>query len=213
MIRSSAMRLLTIAAAVGLIPALAGCEAGVNAQTTRPFAPTDGASAVFQGIAIRDAFVLGPPTDATLRPGESAGFFLALINDGGPDRLTAVTAPGTAASVAIHGGTVPLRHGQAALLTGPVPQLILERLSRPLTGGESIQVTLYFENAGAVTLSIPVVARTNYYTTFSPPPPSPTSAAALPRPRSPRLPAASASPSSTGVAAVPTPAPTPTVTP
>jgi copper(I)-binding protein len=204
-IRSSAIRLLTIAAAVALTPVLSGCEAGVNAQTTRPFAPTDGASTVFHGIAIRNAFVLGPPPAGTLQPGQSAGFFLALINGGGPDQLTAVTAPGTAAAVVIRGAAVPLQHGQAALLTGPEPQVVLERLTRPLTGGESIAVTLYFQNAGAVTLSIPVVTWMDYYATFSPPPSPSPSATAQPAGTS-----ATATPrgSATGTAK-----PTPSVTP
>jgi copper(I)-binding protein len=210
-IRSSALRLLTIAAAVTLIPLLAGCEAGVNAQTTRPFSPTDGTSAVFHGIDIRDAFVLGPPAGTTLDAGTSAGLFLALVNNGAPDQLTAVTAPGTAASVAIRGGLVTLGQGQQALLTGPTPQLVLERLSRPLAGGQSITVTLSFQNAGAITLTIPVVTQVDDYTTFSPPPPPSPSPAAAPR-RSGK-PLVSASPGQPGVSATVSPTPAPTGTP
>ena len=174
MIRCSALRLLAIAAAVALIPALAGCAAGVNAQTTQAFTPTDGASTVFHSIAIRNVFVLGPPVNGTLLRGQSAGMFLALINNGTPDQLTAVSALGSANSVTIDGGTVNLPHGQAAFLTGPEPQLVLNGISRPLAGGQSIAVALTFRNAGTIPMIIPVVPWANYYTTFSPPAPTPT---------------------------------------
>ena len=132
-IRTSALRLLAIAAAVALIPALAGCAAGLNAQTNQPFDTTDGASTVFHNIAIRNVFVLGPDVNGTLQPGQAAGMFLALDNEGAPDQLTAVSALGTAASVTIQGGTVNLAQGQPALLTGPAPELVLNGLTRPLT--------------------------------------------------------------------------------
>lgn len=169
MIRSSAVRLAAVAAAAALTLALAGCAAGLNAQTNQPFNTTDGASTVFHGIAIRNVFVLGPSVGATLRPGQSAGLFLALVNDGAPDRLVGIEAPGTASSVTIRGGSVNLPAGQAALLTGPEPQVVLEALQRPLTGGIAVSMTLFFQSAGSITINVPVVARSQYYTTLSPP--------------------------------------------
>ncbi len=174
MIRTSAIRLATIATVVALIPAVAGCAAGVNAQTTQPFDTTDGANTVFHDISIRNVFVLGPDVNATLQPGQAAGLFIALVNNGGPDQLTAVSAPGTATSVTIRGGTVNLAKGQPALLTGPAPDLVLTGLTRRLDGGESVPVALTFQNAGTVVMIIPVVPRVNYYATFLPPAPSPT---------------------------------------
>ncbi len=198
MIRSSALRLAAIAAAVALTPVLAGCAAGLNAQTNQPFATTDGASTVFHNIAIRDLFVLGPDIGTALRPGESASLFLAMVNNGGRDRLAAVYAPGTASSVTIRGGGVDLRFGQAALLTGPEPRLILQQLQRPLTGGVAIPVTLVFQNAGAITVTVPVVPRADYYATFSPPPsPTPTSTRKAKHPHPGRSASATTSPSPT----------------
>ncbi len=188
-----ALRLAAIAAAISAAPALAGCAAGVDAQTNRPFTTTDGASTVFHSIAIRDMFVLGPDVGAELRPGQSASLFLALVNDGGPDRLTSVAAPGTAASVTIRGGAVKLRPGQAALLTGPVPRLVLHQLQKPLAGGDAVPVTLFFENAGAITLIVPVVPRSDYYVTFSAPPSQTPKAA--PRSTGPRPRGSGANPS------------------
>jgi copper(I)-binding protein len=205
-IRCSALRLLAIVAAVALIPALAGCAAGLNAQTNQPFDTTDGASADFHNIAIREAFVLGSDVNGTLQRGQSAGMFLAMVNRGSTDQLTAVSALGTAASVTIHGGAVNLAQGQPTLLTGPVPQLVLNGLTRSLNSGMSIVVALTFKNAGTVTMIVPVIPPINYYATFSPPPPTPTPTPTRRASKSPR-PSPSGSAGSAG--ATPTPRTTP----
>jgi copper(I)-binding protein len=205
-IRCSAFRLLVITAAAALVPALAGCAAGLNAQTSQPFTPTDGAGTVFHGIAIRNVFVLGPGVNGTLQPGQAAGLFLALVNDGAPDRLTAVSAFGTAASVTILGGPVNLPVQQPAPLTGPAPEVILNGLTRPLVGGQSIPIALTFQNAGTIAMIIPVMPRVNFYTTFSPPAPSPTPTPTARAPRSPL-------PSATNSTGSPRATPSPTATP
>jgi len=170
-------RLLVLAIAA-LIPVLAGCEAGNNPPTSQWHQPTDGAGIVHDNIAIRNVFVLGAPIGATVPAGQSAGLFLALINDGSPDKLLSISAPGTAASVALPGGTVSLASQQAVLLTGPEPKVILQDLTRPLVGGSSVVLVLNFQNAASVTLQVPVLPKAQYYSTYSPPPtPTPTPAA------------------------------------
>jgi copper(I)-binding protein len=169
-------RLLVLAIAA-LIPVLAGCEAGINAPTQQWHQPTSGAGVVHDNIAINNVFVLGAPIGATVPTGQSAGVFLALFNNGSPDKLLSITAPGTAASVALPGGTVSLASQQAVLLTGPEPKVILQDLTRPLVGGSSIQLVLNFQNAASVTLQVPVLPKAQYYVTYSPPPtPTPTPA-------------------------------------
>jgi copper(I)-binding protein len=164
-----------VLAIAALIPALAGCEAGNNAPTQEWHQPTDGAGVVHDNIAIRNVFVLGAPIGATVPTGQSAGLFLALINDGSPDKLLSITAPGTARSVALPGGAVTLASQQAVLLTGPQPKVILQDLTRPLIGGSSITLVMNFQNAASLTLQVPVVPMAQYYVTYSPPPtPTPT---------------------------------------
>lgn len=165
-------RRLLVLAIAALIPALAGCEAGTNAPTQEWHQPTDGYGTVQGNIAIRNVFIVGAPIGATVPAGQSAGLFLALINDGSPDKLLSITAPGTAKSVALPGGAVSLASQQAVLLTGPEPKVILEDLTRPLVGGSSVQLKLNFQNAGTVTLPVPVLPRAQYYTTYSPAPTS-----------------------------------------
>ena len=164
-------------AAAALGTAAAGCEAGAGAQTSRPYAPTDGASTVLHAISIRNVFVLGPALGQTIPAGGSAGMFLGLVNNGAPDQLRAVSAPGAAAVVRIPRPAVALGTNQPALLTGPVPRVILQGLTRPLKAGQWVPVTFYFQNAGLITINVPVVARASQYLTFSPPPsPTPTTA-------------------------------------
>lgn len=176
MIRSShrtAGRRLLVLAIAALVPALAGCEAGNNAPTQEWHQPTDGTGIVLDNIAIRNVFVLGAPIGSTIGVGHSAGVFLALINNGSADKLVSVSAPGTAKSVTLPGGGVSLASQQAVFLTGPAPKVILQGLTRPLTGGSSVRLVLTFRNAASVSLTVPVMPRAQYYSTFAPPTPSP----------------------------------------
>jgi copper(I)-binding protein len=173
--RTARPRRLLVLAIAALIPVLAGCEAGNNAPTQEWHQPTDGAGIVHDNIAIRNVFVLGAPIGSAVPAGQSASVFLALINNGSPDKLLSITAPGTAASVLLPGGAVGLASQQAVLLTGPAPKVILEHLLRPLNGGGSVRLVMSFQKAASVTLDVPVMPQAQYYSTFSPPPtPTPT---------------------------------------
>ena len=165
------LRDLVVVAAVGLIPAIAGCEAGNNAPTQEWHQPTPGASAIVDNtLRINNMFVLGPTPGFTLPRGASAGVFFALSNDGAPDRLLSMRAPGEAASVAVPRGGITLGREQTLLLTGPSPRVVLQHLLRTLNGGQWIRLNMQFQNAGFVTLKVPVMPRTESYGTFSPAP-------------------------------------------
>jgi hypothetical protein len=202
--RAKLPRRLFVAAVAALIPALAGCEAGANAPTQQWHPPTNGAGTVVHGIDIRDMFVLGASPPAALAAGQSAGLFLALYNTGSPDRLLSMSAPGTATSVQLPGGTVSLAPGKEILLSGPEPKVILTGLTRELPGGGALRVVMNFQNAGRVVLNVPVLAQAQYYSTFSPAP-SPS-----PSPKATRTGKATATPGATstpGPSATPTPSP------
>lgn len=198
MIRSSrrpAGRRLLVLAIAALIPALAGCEAGNNAPTQEWHQPTDGTGTVHNDIAIRNVFVLGAAIGSTIKAGGSAGVFLALINNGPADKLVKISAPGTAKSVTLPGGSVSLASQKAVLLTGPAPKVVLEGLIRPLTGGSSVRLVLTFQNASSVSMAVPVMPRAQYYSTFSPPSPSPSATPKGKKSSASPSPSASASPS------------------
>ena len=191
------LRALALAAAAVLVPAITGCEAGFNAPTQQWHQPSAGASAVVNSeIRINNMFVLGAAPAFSLPRGGSAGLFLALENQGGPDRLVAITAPGAATAVQMPGGGVRLGAEQQVLLTGPAPQVILRGLTRRLNGGQHILVVLHFLRAGSVALQVPVMPRAQWFATYAPAPP-------LVRPS----PSGSASPSGTA-----SPSPSPSAT-
>jgi len=165
------LRGLAAVAVAGLIPAIAGCEAGANAPTQQWHQPTPGASAVVNNsLRINNMFVLGPAPGFSLPRGASAGVFLALTNDGVPDRLLSMTAPTAAASVRVPVGGISIGHRQSLFLTGPSPRVLLVRLTRILNGGQYVRVNMDFQNAGRVSLLVPVMPRAAFYGTFSPAP-------------------------------------------
>jgi copper(I)-binding protein len=170
--KTAAGRLLLGAGVLALlIPAIAGCEAGNDAPTLEFHPASFGAHTVVNGIQITNAFVLGAPNGSVLPSGSSAGLFVSLYNGGSSsDTLLSVTASGTAQSISLSGGTVPLAANAAPVnLTGPEPEVVLEHLSQPLRGGSNITVTFDFQHAGTVTLPVPVEAQAFQWATFSPP--------------------------------------------
>lgn len=181
-------RRVVIATAVALVPLIAGCDAGTNAPSLQWHAPTDGTGGIIGGITVSDAFVLGPPLGSELRRGQNAAVFFGLTNSGtSADRLTSVAAQiklgdgkntslvPLAQSVLLPGGQVTVNSQRSVLLTGPKPQVILEHLLLPVTGGSVVTLRLQFQKAGQLTLNVPVMPRAQYYATLSPPPtPTPT---------------------------------------
>jgi copper(I)-binding protein len=200
-------RLLFGAMAV-LVPVLAGCEAGLNAPTLQFHPASAGVSTIVDGITIDNAFVLGPTPGSALPAGGQAGAFLALTTPNN-DRLVSVSAPGTATSVTVAGGSVDLPSSQLVDLDGPAPQIVLTGLTNPLSGGESVQLVLTFATAGSISVDVPVEPNAYDFATYSQPPtptPTPTPTASVkPRATKPRATrsaspsaSASASPSTTG---------------
>ncbi len=168
-------RRLLLGAIAVLVPMLAGCEAGLNAPTLEFHPAASGVSTVQNGIGFGNLFVLGSPLGTALPAGGQAGIFLALQAQNG-DRLLAVRAPGSASSVKLAGGSVNLPAQTLVNLGGPVPQVVLTGLINPLSGGQTVQLTFIFAQAGSITLGVPVEPYAYDYATYSPPPiPTPTS--------------------------------------
>jgi copper(I)-binding protein len=154
-----------------LVPALAGCEAGLNAPTLTYHPAAFGAYATHDGITIDNAFVLGSVTGVVV---PRAGVFFAVVSRDG-DRLVSISAPGTAPLVRIAGGAVNLPAQVPVDLTGPEPKVVLTGVTSPLSSGSTVTLNFNFAKAGTVTMSVPVEPPAYEYATFSPPP-------ALPRP-------------------------------
>ena len=176
MIRSSrrpAGRRLLVLAIAALIPALAGCEAGNNAPTQEWHQPTDGFGTVHHDIAIRNVFVLGAAIGSTIKAGGSAGVFLALINNGSADKLVKISAPGTAKSVTLPGGSVSLPSQKAGAphrpgaqgRTGGSDPPAHRRFERPAGADVPERLERAHDRSGHAAGAV--------YSTFSPPSPTP----------------------------------------
>jgi len=203
--KTAAGRLLLGAGVLALlIPAIAGCEAGADAPTLQFHPASAGAQTVFNGIKITNAFVLGAPSGSAVPSGSSASLFVSLYNGGSSDTLVSATAPGSAASISLSGGSVSLPANSAPVnLTGPEPQVVLENLTKPLTGGTTIPVTFDFQHAGTVTLQVPVQAQSYDWSSYSAPASVPAGAAvstATATPVVPGTPTGTASATPTGIA-------------
>lgn len=160
-------RLLFGAMAV-LIPALAGCEAGFNAPTLQYHPANFAANTTRNGISFANLFVLDTATNGEGVAGGLAGVFLSLYARDG-DRLVSVSAPGTAASVKIAGGSVDLPAQNLVDLSGPAPKVVLTGLVSPLEGGQAVELSFTFAKAGTITIAAPVEPKDFEYATYSPP--------------------------------------------
>jgi len=199
-------------AAAALIPVLAGCEAGNNAPTLSFHPTTDSAATTVGDLAIQNVFVLGAPLGRNLVAGQSAGLFLTLVNNhGAPDKLLSVSAPGTAASVALPANTTVV-YGRPVFFSGPRPQVVLTNLTRSLTSGSTIRIVLTFQKAGPITMLVPVFARAAHFITYAPPQPIATITIPRHRGHAGRSPSPTASPSLSPSPSV-SPSPSATKTP
>ncbi len=133
-----------------------------------------GADGTAGAVTVSNAFILGGPDSAPLAKGSSAGMFLSVYNGGdSAEKLISVDATSVAKSVQLAGGSITVPSQSSADLSGPEPKIVLRNLTQPLTGGQTVTVLLTFSNAGSIELSVPVEARTTYYSTFLPPAPAP----------------------------------------
>jgi hypothetical protein len=161
-------RRLLFGAMVVLGPALAGCEAGLNAPTLQYHPANFAANKIQNGISLSNLFVLDTATNGEGVAGGRAGVFLSLYAKDG-DRLTSVSAPGTASSVKIAGGSVDLPAQAPVNLGGPVPKVVLTGLANPIQAGQAITMSFTFAKAGTITIAVPVEPKAFEYATFSPP--------------------------------------------
>jgi hypothetical protein len=147
---------------------IAGCGAGFDANTTKPYAPNEALALIDQGaygtrgIHIPQAFILGPDSGGQLAWRGSAPIYLNILNKAGiPDTLQAISA-GNVGAVKIK-APIQLPSNQLVNTGKPEPQIMLEGIARSLRGGESVRLDLQFANAGTVSVNVPVVTRSREF--------------------------------------------------
>ncbi|MBA3338696.1 MAG: PT domain-containing protein [Geodermatophilaceae bacterium] len=168
------------ALALAAVAALTGCSAGQVSQTARQVSTVNGAAANIGDLALRDIRILYP-SSGTYAKGSTAQLALVVVNRGlGEDRLVGVTGDFfDAAAVPTDGPTAQPTSGPTAQPTsGPTaqpgidtaipseaslqfgtsdsPPIELTDLSEEISAAQVVSLTFAFENAGEVTVEVPV---------------------------------------------------------
>ncbi|NRQ33194.1 copper chaperone PCu(A)C [Nonomuraea sp. NN258] len=150
-------------------PVLAGCAAGFDANTNKPYAPNEAVALIEKGsygsergIHIPQAFILGPDSGAQLAYRGSAPIYLNMLNAANTaDTLQAVSV-GDLGTVKLK-APIQLPSNQLVNSGKPEPQIMIEGLSKGLRGGETFRVDLQFANAGVVSVNVPVITRSREF--------------------------------------------------
>ncbi|MDQ4092114.1 MAG: copper chaperone PCu(A)C [Actinomycetota bacterium] len=160
-----------VAACCASAPSLVGCSAGQITQTDSQVAAVDGTHAdVGQSIALRDVLITAPPhANGTYPAGSSVPVLLTIVNQGTrADRLINVTSPAASQVLVLGTTTIPpgtnvtSTAGSASAGVQPQSPLVVGQLrivlttSQPLRAGLNTPITFVFENAGTVTLPVPM---------------------------------------------------------
>ncbi len=208
---SKLLRRLMIGGVALVVPVLAGCEAGDNSPVLEFHPAAAGAYGTADAVTVSDAFILGGQANQPLAQGSSAAMFLSVFNGSySSDKLVSVDVSSVAKSVELTGGSIAVPGQSTADLEGPQPKVVLRNLSKALSSGQTVDVLLTFANAGSVELTVPVEARTTYYSSYSPPAPTPSATKRVSVGATSPAGTATPSPSvSTSTTATPTPSTTP----
>jgi len=152
------------AVAMAAVAAVTGCSAGQVTQTSTQVATVNGSSANVGQLALRDIRILYP-SGGTYAAGSTAQLVLAVANQGlAEDTLIEVTGEffddaavptddaGDEASVEVG---VPAQ-GILQFGTTEFPSIELSDLSEEISVSEIVSLTFVFEQAGEVTVEVPV---------------------------------------------------------
>lgn len=160
--RSTRRVATAVALAAGGALALSGCGAGQISQTASQVAAVNGNSANVGTLALRNVHIVHPTSPQhSLEPGGDAVLAFTAINEseGDPETLTGITSE-FAGSVSIEGeaDATTIAPQTSLEASGNEKLVVLEDLQKGVRPGLTVPVTFSFENAGDITLSVPVDA-------------------------------------------------------
>jgi copper(I)-binding protein len=165
-------RRIACVALLAAIP-LTACAAGYQAETSRERTTLTSVSAAKGNLTLRNIFFVGPASS-----GENMPLYLAIFNGGtSSDTLMSISSSSFSSGFVPSNKTIQAS-GQKYYNEGDgdVPQLIGAKSQ--VRVGQTVNVTLNFQQAGELTIAVPVEAATNGLPGPSPTPtPSPTDSA------------------------------------
>jgi copper(I)-binding protein len=147
--------------------ALGACSGGQITQTNTQDRDKAGPQGEVENITLR-SIVLEHPTSGRYDEGDDAELTAAIVNTAGEaDTLVSIEGDAFEGVRAIGGDAEPvsdsagfstelnveLPGNETVYLGGDGPTILLENLTEPLTSGQSIPLTMTFEQAGEVTVS------------------------------------------------------------
>jgi len=173
-----ALRAATVGVLLFSPLALSACSAGQVNQTSSQIRDKVGLTVSVGALELRGA-QLAYPTAGRYEPGDDAELQLAIVNDGSEDdalvgiegtgfsrvrvtgtgtqstTATTTAAPTTSAS---GGGAldIPIPADSAVFLGENAPTVTLVDLAQELTPAQTIELTFTFEQAGEITVPVPV---------------------------------------------------------
>ncbi|MGN6334261.1 MAG: hypothetical protein ACTHOD_21815 [Motilibacteraceae bacterium] len=161
MSRSRRVRRTATAAALALAlaPGLAACGATADAPTLKYYAPADGVLGKLGDLRALNVLVVVPAAGAS----GSAVMSMSLVNQGAqPDTLTGVTVAGQPAQVT---GPTQLAPQSSLTVGGPDAKTQVV-ITTPPKAGTLAPVQLQFQQAGTISLQVPVVEASGYYNRY-----------------------------------------------
>ncbi|MGY1690798.1 copper chaperone PCu(A)C [Geodermatophilus sp. SYSU D01105] len=149
-----------VAAGVAGVLALAGCDAGNDAETAEETPDVAGVDGTVGQVSLDDVFL---DAEDTVAAGASVPLRGVLTNDAEEaDRLVGVTTPAAESvqlldesGAASPDGVELPAGGQVEAVTGPV-RMQLEGVTGSIAPTDTVQVTFTFDRAGEVALDVPV---------------------------------------------------------
>ena len=168
--RRSTVTVALAACGLAAAAALSGCSAGQVSQTATQQAAVNGTAASVGNITLRNVHLRAPQSTDYVQPGRGVELLFVAANESPdtPDKLVSITSDyGT---VSLTGDTalpptdvlvVGEPDGQAAPLeaaeTADAAKATVD-LSKPITNGLTYDFTFTFQQAGPVTVAVPVSA-------------------------------------------------------
>ena len=156
----TALRGRSTAVALALlgVAALAGCGAGLEAQTYKERRQPDSTTLTVGDLVLSNVAVKPPEDGYLYEAGEDAEAVVFITNKAREDdRLLTVTTPAAQNVILLEEDEEPGRPAEPGLVQERAQvTLLLEGLKRPLRTGEFISMSFRFQDAGTVEALVPI---------------------------------------------------------
>lgn len=150
---------LGVALVLSVTPLLSACASGQDAVTRMSYAPSDGVEGSVGSVQVLNALVVAGPT------GTDGTISMSVVNNA-PDADRIVDISTDKGTVSYAGPTELAADQVLAFTSGAEPWATVRGLDVP--AGDTIDLTLRFQNAGEITLQTVIYPAEGPYATITP---------------------------------------------